>query len=1002
MKILEINIYGYGKLENTRITDLQDFQVFYGGNEAGKSTIMSFIHSILFGFPTKQQTELRYEPKNSAKYGGQLTVVFSGRGKAVIERVKGKAAGDVSVMLEDGTYGGEELLQDLLSHIDKYLYQSIFSFNLHRLQNVHSIKSEDLGRFLFSAGAVGSDKLLIAENSLQKEMELLFKPNGKKPIINEKLLKLRDLHSELLKAEQQNGRYSDLINEKETIESRITDLSKENARIQKQINKLEEWKKLYPVVKEQAVIREELKQYENLQFPVDGAERLEHLENKAQEYESRKNSLTARISATASLLEDLSVCTDLLNSESAIVNASESLPLYEQLRQEQNQYKLKLEKLEQEVKALREKLHFTVKEEDLLMLDTSIFMKEKISDAHSTQARLKVKKDDLDRRFNEEQARLESLEQQLKSIKAQLLPDDEVEELKKRVAQSDKQEDLQAGLVDLQERLASRQNAYKQEVGRAAKEKKLFTTQRTAFVALFAALIVVGIWSSQWLLTAVGAIGALFVLISFRKSTVSYRTEDLRAEIEQLREKEKILKDKFAEFAKGEQPFLAEKLEKEMQLREKYHLLHIKWEEQNGQYERIISAFEQWEQDAINHKALLIKLGQDLLLPDHIALKYLNDAFQLIEQLKIAYRDKQYLIEQYRTASSSLEKIETQIKTLNDKFLKNSHLSIQETALLLRNKVKAELEKRIQYDEKLAKLTELTEELKELETELTVTKDEQVKLLNLARAATTEEFRKLAHDSERKEKLSDELDSLSRQLKITTITAEEIAAFLLIEDSDEEMAKQTLRLGETEKEFAALQSQLADVRHEINQLEDGESYANLLHTFALQKAELNEEAKKWAKYTIAKDLLAKTANHFKNDKLPKVLKHAEEFLAFLTERNYIRIVSQQHAQGFLVERSDGILFEANELSQATAEQVYVSLRLALATVLYEKLHFPILIDDSFVNFDHKRTRKILELLQRVEGNQILFFTCHQHLLPSFEAKQVIQLREEDRVHVWQQ
>ncbi len=63
MKIVEINIYGYGKFENVLFTDLHSTQVFFGENEAGKSTIMSFIHSILFGFPTKLHSELRYEPK---------------------------------------------------------------------------------------------------------------------------------------------------------------------------------------------------------------------------------------------------------------------------------------------------------------------------------------------------------------------------------------------------------------------------------------------------------------------------------------------------------------------------------------------------------------------------------------------------------------------------------------------------------------------------------------------------------------------------------------------------------------------------------------------------------------------------------------------------------------------------------------------------------------------------------------------------------------------------
>ncbi|MDV2887592.1 hypothetical protein RYX45_20680, partial [Alkalihalophilus pseudofirmus] len=74
------------------------------------------------------------------------------------------------------------------------------------------------------------------------------------------------------------------------------------------------------------------------------------------------------------------------------------------------------------------------------------------------------------------------------------------------------------------------------------------------------------------------------------------------------------------------------------------------------------------------------------------------------------------------------------------------------------------------------------------------------------------------------------------------------------------------------------------------------------------------------------------------------------------------------------------MFEANELSQATTEQLYVSIRLALATTLYENYQFPIIIDDSFVNFDAGRTRKVIELLKKLAGNQILFFTCHEHLL----------------------
>ncbi|CRH21822.1 hypothetical protein BN1423_1860005 [Carnobacterium maltaromaticum] len=58
MKIESIEIYGYGKWVDKSFTDIQDLQVFYGKNEAGKSTVMSFIHSILFWISNK--TRIRH------------------------------------------------------------------------------------------------------------------------------------------------------------------------------------------------------------------------------------------------------------------------------------------------------------------------------------------------------------------------------------------------------------------------------------------------------------------------------------------------------------------------------------------------------------------------------------------------------------------------------------------------------------------------------------------------------------------------------------------------------------------------------------------------------------------------------------------------------------------------------------------------------------------------------------------------------------------------------
>ena len=67
-----------------------------------------------------------------------------------------------------------------------------------------------------------------------------------------------------------------------------------------------------------------------------------------------------------------------------------------------------------------------------------------------------------------------------------------------------------------------------------------------------------------------------------------------------------------------------------------------------------------------------------------------------------------------------------------------------------------------------------------------------------------------------------------------------------------------------------------------------------------------------------------------------MLSKAEEYLSFLTDGNYQRIHFRESGSGFLVERKDHTIFEANELSQATTEQLYVAIRLAFGSNAYMK------------------------------------------------------------------
>lgn len=179
MKIEKLHIYGFGKHENVEI-DLQDgVNVFYGENEAGKSTIQQFILHILFGFPQKNAQLLRYEPKSGAMYGGRIHVIDEQENRVIIERVKGKASGDVTLYFTDGTRGGEQELVSLLHSYNRADFEAIFSFSLLQLQGFEKMTEEELTRTLLSSGTTGMDTLSNVETQFMKEMgELLSQPVG--------------------------------------------------------------------------------------------------------------------------------------------------------------------------------------------------------------------------------------------------------------------------------------------------------------------------------------------------------------------------------------------------------------------------------------------------------------------------------------------------------------------------------------------------------------------------------------------------------------------------------------------------------------------------------------------------------------------------------------------------------------------------------------------------------------------------------------------------------
>ena len=85
MRFLDLYIKGFGKFHDTFVSFEDGLNLVYGKNEAGKSTIHTFIRGMLFGIErqrgraAKNDLYSKYEPwENSSTYEGQLRLESGG------------------------------------------------------------------------------------------------------------------------------------------------------------------------------------------------------------------------------------------------------------------------------------------------------------------------------------------------------------------------------------------------------------------------------------------------------------------------------------------------------------------------------------------------------------------------------------------------------------------------------------------------------------------------------------------------------------------------------------------------------------------------------------------------------------------------------------------------------------------------------------------------------------------------------------------------------------
>ncbi len=158
-----------------------------------------------------------------------------------------------------------------------------------------------------------------------------------------------------------------------------------------------------------------------------------------------------------------------------------------------------------------------------------------------------------------------------------------------------------------------------------------------------------------------------------------------------------------------------------------------------------------------------------------------------------------------------------------------------------------------------------------------------------------------------------------------------------------------------------LQKRVAEVQVQMNDLSDSTAMFEAKQDLANTETQFENVSKDYLADLFTSKWVGRALDLASNERFPKMLKSAKEYLQLLTSGRYTDI---QIDKKITVTRFDGKERAVKYLSRGTAEQLYFALKLAFVGQVRKQINLPILIDDSFVNFDDKRVGLIDQLLKK--------------------------------------
>ncbi|WP_239615296.1 AAA family ATPase [Cohnella mopanensis] len=267
MYIRELHVEGYGALQGVKLELEAPVSVLYGPNEAGKSTLLRFVRSMLYGFPTRKEPVERGEPVFGGRHGGRLLLTDKNGSEWTMERFA-ERGGEVTLRDHSGlerNIGQAEWQRMMLGGISERTFKQLFSVSLNELHELRTLQGEEIGNYLYHAGLAGGSAVTSARRQIGNEMDRLFRPKGTTQEMNRLLSAIKEIESAIRHSRDGVQAYQDAKETLVQVELRLRSIEEgmperrmQAAKLQGAFELREWWLKREMLLAEDAELRREL------------------------------------------------------------------------------------------------------------------------------------------------------------------------------------------------------------------------------------------------------------------------------------------------------------------------------------------------------------------------------------------------------------------------------------------------------------------------------------------------------------------------------------------------------------------------------------------------------------------------------------------------------------------------------------------------------------------------------------------------------------------------